>query len=54
MHYALSIKMLIFNELGKCFHFCEIHDFRRIFLKNRILHVKTAPSRSPLVDVFQG
>jgi hypothetical protein len=43
---------MVLNELRKCLHFCEIPNFWRKIFKLRILRVKTAPSRSPLVDVF--
>ena len=48
----MATTLLITNELRKSLHFCEIQDFRRKILKYRILRVKTALSRSPLVDVF--
>ena len=48
----MATTLLITNELRKSLHFCEIQDFRRKIFKYRILRVKNAPSRSPLVDVF--
>jgi hypothetical protein len=49
----MATTSLITNELRKGFRFCEIHNFWRKFFKYRILRVKIAPSRSPLVDVFE-